>query len=101
MAQLGKIVLVHSLGITGVQLIAFGDVLLHAGIGLTEKSLVEIIAETLGGLLHLLLDFLVHLGYQVFDEHIGAIAFLGVLIVDKRVVKGIDVDPMLSRWSGA
>lgn len=56
--QLGQVVFVHGLGKTGVQLLAFGDVLLHAGIGLTEEGFVEAVAKTFGSILILFLHLL-------------------------------------------
>ena len=71
--------------------IAFLLVLEHAWVGLTELGLVEAVAKTLGGLLHLFVDFLLILGNLVLDEHIGTIALLRVAVVDEGVVEGVDV----------
>ena len=53
--------------------------------------LVEGIAEALAGFLHLFINLLLDFGHIVFDEHIGAVAFLAVAVVDERVVEGVDV----------
>jgi len=78
-----------------VQGIAFLLVLQHAGIGRAELSLVEGIAVFLGCLGHFFVDFVIILGYLVLDEHIGAVAFLRVAVVDEGVVKRIHVSTCL------
>ena len=74
-----------------MQSIALLGVLQHTRVGLTEHRLVEALAEALGSLGHLLIDFLVKLRDFILDKHIGAIALLGVLVVNQRVIEGIDV----------
>ena len=84
-------IIVHGLGKTFVESVALGLVLQHTRIGLAEKGLVKRVAETLGGLSHFLLDFIVHLGYFFLDKHVCAIAFLGVFIVNQGVVECVDM----------
>ena len=91
LAQLVQIVFIHGFRIAGMQLFPFGDMLLHTGIGLTEKRFIETFTESLGGFFHLFLYFFVHLGNQILDKHIGTITLLRVFIVDQRVIKRIDV----------
>ncbi len=71
--------------------VALFDVFKDSGIGLAEKSLVETVAETLAGLSHFLFDFLVEFCKVVLNEHVGAIAFFRVAVVNQRVVESIDV----------
>ncbi len=74
-----------------MELLTLLDVLCHAGIGLAIECFVERFAESLGGFGHLFLDLVVDLGYLLFDEHVGAIALLGVAVVDQRIVECVDV----------
>ena len=70
-------------------------VLQHTRIGLAELSLIERIAETLACLGYLLVYLLLILAYLVLDEYVGAIALLGVAVVDERVVEGVNVSACL------
>ena len=74
-----------------MQGVALGLLFEHAGICRTELGLVESLTEALGSLGHLLVDLLVILGDLIFDQHIRAVALLAVTVVDKRIIKGIDV----------
>ncbi len=56
-----------------------------------ELLAVESLAEALGGFCGLFIDFFVELGKMVFDEHVGAVALLGVAVVDQRVVESVDM----------
>ena len=85
--QPGKVVGVHRLGKTPVHGIPAGERLRHAGRGLAVLRLVERLAETLAGLLDLLLHLLVLFGDPLLDEHVGAVALLRIPVVDQRVVE--------------
>ena len=89
--ELAKVVGVHCLRVALVKSVTLLLVLYDARVGLTEHLFVETLTETFVSLLHLFLYLLVVFGYLVFYQHIGAIAFLRVAIVDKRVVECIDV----------
>ena len=78
---------VHGVGIALVQGVALLLVFQHAGVGSTELCLIEGIAKTLGSLGHFLVYLFVILGYLVFDEYVGTIAFLGVAVVDEGVIE--------------
>ncbi len=78
-----------------MELVALALVFEHTRISLAEHCLVEALAEFPGGLGHLLVDFLVKLGDKVFNEHVGAVAFLGVAVVDQGVVEGVHVSGCL------
>ena len=91
LAQVGEIVGVHGRGEALMKFVAFFLVLKHAGIGLTEHCLVEAVAETFAGLCHLFVDLIIEFGNLLLDEHICAVAFLGVFVVDERIVEGVDV----------
>ncbi len=91
LAQLGQVVVVHSLGIALVQRVAAGLMLEYAGVGLTEQCFVKALAEAFGGFLDFFVNLVVVFGYLVFDEHVGAIALLGVAVVNQGIVEGIHV----------
>ena len=59
-----------------------------ARVGVDELVAVEGLPEPFGGLSHLFLELLLLLGYPVLYQHIGPVAFLAILIVDKRIVEG-------------
>ncbi len=71
--------------------VALGHGLGHTGIGLAKHGLVKRLAETLGGFLYLLVDFLVIFGELVLDEDIGAVTLLGVAVVNQGVVESVDM----------
>ena len=54
-------------------------------------GLVEGIAEALAALGNLLVHLLLDLAEEILDQDVGAIALLGVLVVDERVVEGAHV----------
>ncbi len=87
--ETGEVVGVHELGILGTDFVNLFLMFKHTGVGGDELLAVEGIAEAFVGLLAFLVDFLFDFGYVVLDEHIGTIAFLGVLVVDEGVVEGI------------
>ena len=91
LAQRVKVARVHRIRKTLMQRVALGLMLEHTGVGGAKLCLVEALAETLGGLSHLLGDFVVDFGYLVLDEHISAITLLRVLVVNQRVVERIHV----------
>ncbi len=74
-----------------MQGVAFALVFEHVRVGLAEHGFVEALAEAFAGLGHFLVYLLVEFGYGVFDEHVGAIAFLGILVVDEGVVESVYV----------
>ncbi len=67
----------------------------HTGVGGDELLAVEGVAEAFVSLLAFLIDFLLNLGNVVLNQHIGAIAFLGVLVVNQRVVEGVHMSRCL------
>ena len=91
MPEVGKVIGIHCHGESLMKLVALLLVLQHSRISLTEHSLVEALAETFASLCHLFLDLIVEFSDLLLDEDVGTIAFLGVLIVDQRVVKRIYV----------
>ena len=91
LAQFGEVVVVQCLRHPGGQFLFFLPVDLHLGIRLPEQGLVELLPEAFPGLGHLLLDFLLVFGDVVLDEHVGPVAFLGVLVVNQRVVERVHV----------
>ena len=78
-------------GIALMDLVDFLLVLKHAGVGGDKLLAVEVLSEAFVGFLALLLYFLLDLGYVVFYEHVGAVAFLAVFVVDEGVVEGVHV----------
>ena len=73
--------------VAGVHLVVFGLFTQDVGVRRAELRLVEAVAEPLAALGHLLLDLLLDLAEVVFDQVVGTIALLGVLVVDERVVE--------------
>ena len=56
-------------------------------VGLLEFGLVEGVSEALAALVDLLLDLLLYLGEIILDQHVGTVSFLGILVVDERIVE--------------
>ena len=78
-----------------MQCFAFGDVLLDALVGSFEHVLVERVTEALAGFLYLFGNLVVVLGNLVLDEDIRAVAFLGIAVVNQRIVEGVHVSRSL------
>ena len=74
-----------------VDLIPLGLLAQDVGVRRAELGLVEGIAEALAALGDLLVDLLFDLAEEILDQDVGAIALLGVLVVDERVVEGAHV----------
>ena len=87
--ETGKVVGVHQLGILGVDFVNLFLVFQHTGVGGDKLLAVEGVAKAFVRLLALFVYLLLNLGDMVLDEDVGAIAFLGVFVVDQRVVEGI------------
>ena len=81
----------HGCGETRMERVALGLQFRNSRAGLQELLLVEGVLEALAGFFHLLLYLLVILRHLVLDEHVGAITFLGVTVVDEWVVEGVDM----------
>ena len=67
------------------------DMFKDARICLAEHGFVKALAETFCGFGYFLFNFVVYFGNLLFDEHVGAVAFLRVAVVDEGIVEGIDV----------
>ena len=80
-----------------MHLVAPGGRLGNTGRSFAVLGFVESLSETLAGFLHLLLDLLVLLGEPVFDQHVGTVTLLRVLVVDQRVVERADMSRSLPR----
>ena len=91
LAKLLKIIGIHRIGETLVQCVTLRLMLQHTRIGLAEHNLVETLAEAFGGLGHLLLYFILDFGNLLLDKHIGTIAFLGIAVVNQRVIECINM----------
>ena len=81
----------HSLCVALMQGITLLQVLQYTWIGLTELGFVEGVAKLFLGLSHFLGHLLLILGYLVFDEHVGTIAFFGVAVINERVIESVHV----------
>ena len=86
-----EVVVVHGLLVALVQGIKVLLVLEYARVRLTEHSLIKTLAETFGGFLDFLVDLLLYLAELIFDEYVGAVTFLGVTVVDERIIESIYV----------
>ena len=95
LAQSFEVGSVHGHGIALVEGIALLDEFAHAAVGGAEFGFVKRLFEALAALGHFFFDLLVVLGHLVLDEDVGAVAFLGILVVDERIVEGIDVSGSL------
>ena len=62
-----------------------------------ELGFVEVLAEALLRLGDVLVDFGLNLGDVLLDQDVGAVALLAVLVVNERVVEGVDVAGSLPR----
>ena len=60
----------------------------HIRVGGAELRLVERITETLAALLHLLVVLLFQFCQIILDQDVCTVSFLGILVVDQRVVEG-------------
>ena len=86
---------VHGFRVAFVQRVTLSLVFQYTGVGATELSLVEGVAEFLGGLGYFLIDFFVVLGNLVFNQYVGTVAFLRVTVVNQRVVERVYVSGSL------
>ena len=91
MLEFGKIHVVHGFFIAVVELVTFVLVLDDVLAGGTELGFVELVAKAFACLVNFLLNLVVKFGYLIFDEHVGTVAFLGVLVVNQRVVESVHV----------
>ena len=91
MLEIREVVGIHRFRETGVKLVALALVLKNAGIGLAEHCLIEAFTEAFCSFCNLLVDLLVEFSDLVLDKHIRAITFLGILVVDQRIIKCIHV----------
>ena len=55
---------------------------------LSEFLFIETFAELPAAFLDFLVDFLLYLCQIVLYQHVGAVSFLGILVVDERIVEG-------------
>ena len=60
-------------------------------VGLAELLFVERLSEALASLFDLFVHLFLDLAQIVLDQVVCAIPFLGILIVDERIVEGRDV----------
>ena len=74
-----------------MECVAFVDMFFDAFVGLFEEFLVEVVSEAFACFVEFLLYFLVVFSDLVLDEYVGAVSFLGVSVVDERVVESVDV----------
>ncbi len=74
-----------------MNLVPFGLLTQHVGVGGAELLLVEGIAKLLAALGHFLLDFFLNLAQEILNQDIGSVTLLGILVVDERVVEGTHV----------
>ena len=89
--QLIEVRTLHGSRITGMQSVALLLGLLHTFAGFQVLSLIEAVAETLAGLLNLLLDLLIVLGNLILDQHVSTITLLGVTVIDQGIIESIHV----------
>ena len=71
--------------------IAFLLIFQDARIGAAELFLVKFVAEAFASLGYFFVDFLFVLCNLIFNEHVCAVAFLGVAVVDEGVVESVHV----------
>ena len=87
----GKIIGLFGRHIAIVDLVVFGLLTQHIGVGGTELLFVEAVAEFLAALGHFLLNLLFNLAQVVLNQDIGPVALLGVFVVDEGVIEGTHV----------
>ena len=86
--QAGKVVVVHQLRKTLANVINLRLILHHAGVGLAIKHLIEVV-ETLLRLLYLLVNLILNLLDMILNQYIRTVTFLGILVVNERIIKRI------------
>ena len=86
-----QIIIVQSLGKTFMQGITFGLVFQHTTVGTAELSLIESLTKTLGSFGHFFVYLVIVLSKLVLYQHIGTITFLGIAVVNQRVIESIYV----------
>ena len=91
LAQFRQVVLVQRFSHPVVHLVPLCLVAEHVRVGCAELRLVERIAETFATLLHLLVVLLLEFCQIILDQDICTVSFLGILVVDQRVVEGAHV----------
>ena len=77
--------------IAAVDFVVLGLLAEDVRVGLAELLLVERLSEALASLFDLLVHLFLDLAEIVLDQVVCAIPFLGILIVDERIVEGRDV----------
>ena len=71
--------------------LVFGLLAEHVRVCLAELLLVEILTELLASLGNFLLYFLFDFAEIILDKVVCTISFLGILIVDKRIIERSDM----------
>ena len=74
-----------------MQGITFGLVFQHTTVGTAELSLIESLTKTLGSFGHFFVYLVIVLGKLVLYQHIGTITFLGIAVVNQRVIESVHV----------
>ena len=74
-----------------MQGITFGLVFQHTTVGTAELSLIESLTKTLGSFGHFFVYLVIVLSKLVLYQHIGTITFLGIAVVNQRVIESIYV----------
>ena len=74
-----------------MDLIPFRLVFEHASVRRAELGFIESITKLLRSLGHFLIYLLLDLRQVIFDQYIGTIAFLGILVIDQRVIERVDM----------
>ena len=62
----------------------------HASVRRAELGFIESITKLLRSLGHFLIYLLLDLRQVIFDQYIGTIAFLGILVIDQRVIERVE-----------
>ena len=72
-----------------MQRVALGLVFQHTSIRAAELSFVKGISKTFSGFGHFLVYLVIILGKLVFYQNISTIAFLGITVINQRVIERI------------
>ena len=82
-----------------MQCVAFCLVLYDTGVGRHKLLLIKRLAKTFAGFFHLFAYLLIILRDLVFDEDIGTVTLLGILVVNQRIVECVHM-PRCFPYSG-
>jgi len=95
LAQFIKVIIIQCFGKTFVQSVTFSLMLQHAGICTAKLCFIKSFTETFGSFGNFFVYFVVIFGELIFNQHIGTITFLGIAVINQRIIERIYVSACL------